>query len=88
MPHIAALDRVLRKLRAHGLPHFPWNEPDHGFGLTAIATAPLLADSPERELMKDYRLYRAPVVSSVSTPDSKSGSVAQTHRERHAGAVV
>jgi hypothetical protein len=72
MPNVRALERVLRKLQAHGIPHYPWYEPDHDFGLTAIATAPLDADSPERELLQCYRVYRAPVVTTASTAAPKA----------------
>jgi hypothetical protein len=89
MPNVATLERVLRKLQANGIPHFAWREPDHAFGLTAIATAPLAADSPERELMKNYRVYHAPVVSTVSTAASKADGACSNHAgSANAGAVV
>lgn len=78
MPNTRSLERVLRKLQTHNIPHFAWREPDHDFGLTAIATAPLDAGSPERELLKCYRVYRAPVVSQARTSDSKSEGVGST----------
>jgi len=88
MPNTRSLERVLRKLQTQNIPHFAWREPDHDFGLTAIATAPLHADSPERELLKCYRLYHAPEVSA-NTADSKSAAARSTLAGRaNAGAVA
>jgi hypothetical protein len=70
MPPLAAMERVLRKLKANNIPHYAWYEPDNDWGLTAIATIPLTADSPQRQAMSCYRVY-APEVLSVGTTPSK-----------------
>lgn len=80
VPDVAALQRVQAKLRAHGLPHYAWHEPDNDMGFTAIATAAL--DDEQRAVLKNYRLYRFNVPSvnpptrvgaafnGIGTPDS------------------
>lgn len=55
VPHAAALGRVLAKLKQNQIPHFAWREPDHDFGFTAIATAPLTVS--EKKVLSNYRLY-------------------------------
>lgn len=56
VPDTRALDRVRTKLDAHGIPHFPWHEPDGDLGFTAIATAPLRGD--DRKVLGNYRLLK------------------------------
>jgi len=65
MPTLASLRRVERKLQENSIPHYSWTEPDHDFGFTAIATAPL--SGLQRELMKNYRVY-APVAQLRECP--------------------
>jgi len=65
MPDLAALKRVLAKLRANNILHYPWTEPDFNFGLTAIATGPLYGE--QREILKNYRVY-SPVAQNTERP--------------------
>lgn len=55
VPDVSALNRVRCKLSAAQIPHYCWNEPDHDFGFTAIATAAL--DGEQRLALKNYRLW-------------------------------
>ena len=57
VPNINALNRVLKKLKDHQIPHYPWIEPDNDFGFTSIATIPL-DDSIKRQALKNYRLLK------------------------------
>ncbi len=72
LPDAAALRRAEQKLIAAKIPHFVWEEPDFNFGLTSIATAPVRGD--QRKALANYRVYKAPVVSSSTSP-SKGESV-------------
>ena len=58
LPSETSLRRAERKMEQHSIPHYSWIEPDHDFGFTAIATAPL--KGKQREVMANYRVY-APV---------------------------
>jgi hypothetical protein len=80
VPNIAALNRVRVKLEANQIPHYCWHEPDHDFGFTAIATAPLYGE--QRKILANYRVYtpvaqlveRRPLSSRVAG-SSPAGSV-------------
>lgn len=72
MPNVKALQRVERKLEANQVPHYAWTEPDNDWGLTAIATAPVLGD--ERKLFENYRVY-APVAQLIEHQGSNPGDV-------------
>lgn len=50
------MNRVLAKMKANQVPHFPWTEPDNDMSLTAIAAGPLDEDS--KQVMANYRVYR------------------------------
>ena len=66
---------MVDKLRAAGITHYEWTEPDNDLGFTAAATASI--DGAQREALKNYRLWkdvRCPAVSD-GTPPSKGGSV-------------
>ena len=65
MPNLAALKRVLAKLRANNILHYSWVEPDFNFGLTSIATGPLYGE--QREILKNYRVY-SPVAQNTEQP--------------------
>lgn len=56
VPDKNALNRVLKKLKDHQIPQFPWIEPDNDFGFTSIATIPL-TDSI-RCVLRNYRLLK------------------------------
>jgi hypothetical protein len=66
VPNVEALRRVLAKLKAHGIPHFSWHEPDMDLGFTAIATAPLRGDA--RRALANYRLLRHSPVAQSAEP--------------------
>lgn len=55
VPDVAALNRVLTKLKANQIEHFPWVEPDGDLGFTAIATIAL--NSERKKMLANYRLY-------------------------------
>ena len=56
VPDQAALLRVIGKLKANGIPHFAFHEPDFGMGLSAVATAPITGG--KRAALSNYRLWR------------------------------
>jgi hypothetical protein len=66
MPNVAALRRVSKKLEVNQIPHYDWIEPDHDFGFTAIATAPIWGE--QREALKNYRVYHTPVAQLRECP--------------------
>lgn len=80
VPDVAALNRVLVKLRANQIPHHSWHEPDFDFGFTAIATAPL--DDSQRAVLANYRLYSGGVNVTTCgfTPDSAANSPVVSNR--------
>lgn len=55
LPNVAALNRVLAKLKAAQIEHCPFCEPDGDLGFTAITTVPL--DDEQRQILRNYRLY-------------------------------
>jgi hypothetical protein len=69
VPDLAALNRVLTKLRDKQVPHFAWTDPDVALGMLSIATAPLTDD--QRIHLKNYRLYSpgAPKGACLLTED-------------------
>jgi hypothetical protein len=69
LPTQASLRKTEAKLRAHGIAHYAWTEPDNDLGFTAIATAPLRGE--QRDVLKNYRVYNAPGVLMASTSPSK-----------------
>lgn len=69
MPSLKALNRVLRKLESHNIPHFAWTDPDLPYGLTSIVTIPLKGD--ERVPFTNYRVY-APVAQLARASASKA----------------
>jgi len=56
VPDVDALNRVLARLEAAGIPHYCWSEPDNNMGFTAIATTALGGD--ERQVLRNYRLWK------------------------------
>jgi hypothetical protein len=66
LPNIKSLRRAERKLEAANIPHYSWSEPDNDWGLTSIATAPLVGD--QRRVLADYRIYSAPVAQNIERP--------------------
>src|SRR5271168_3802485 len=60
VPDKTALFRVIEKLRANGIVHHVFYEPDFDMGLSAVATAPL--EQSQRRVLSNYRLWREPDV--------------------------
>lgn len=60
-PNEKTLVKVSNKLRGNNIPHFMWKDPEHPeLGeFVAIATYPL--DLEQKEILKDYRLYKMPL---------------------------
>jgi hypothetical protein len=56
VPDVRALNRVLAKLKANQIRHYPWVEPDFGYGFTSIATEPLTEE--RKEVLSNYRVWR------------------------------
>lgn len=56
VPHVAALQRVLGKLKAAQIRHYCWHEPDYNFGFTAIAAMP--DRDEQRRVLGNYRLWK------------------------------
>ena len=63
LPNVAALQRAEVKLRANGIPHYPWHEPDNDMGFTSIATAPISGE--QRKVLQNYRVYNFPVAQNT-----------------------
>jgi len=58
VPDKQALFRVIEKLRANGIAHELFYEPDFDMGLSAVATVPL--EQAQRRVLSNYRLWREP----------------------------
>jgi hypothetical protein len=87
MPNLASIERVLRKLKSNQIPHYAWYEPDNDWGLTAIATAPLEADSEQRKVLANYRVY-APEVSANTVGSNPTDARSTLAGCANAGVVV
>ena len=82
VPSLKHLERVKTKLRAAGLGHSCWVEPDNDLGFTAIATRPLTIE--EKQCLAHYRLWqpisrcssgrRAPSIREAGGANPPSGS--------------
>lgn len=66
LPNIAALGRALAKLKGNNVLHYAWSEPDHDWGLTSIATAPISGE--QRKVFQNYRVYNSPVAQNTERP--------------------
>ena len=60
VPDKNSLFRVVERLRAHGIGHRVFYEPDDNMGLSAVATVPLEQD--QRRVLSNYRLWEVPNV--------------------------
>ena len=69
LPNLAALKRAWAKIKAAGIPHCAWDDPDFDFGMTSIATVPLIGD--ERKVLANYRVYNNTSVALRSAAPSK-----------------
>lgn len=56
VPDRRGLEKVVVKLRAAGVRHYCWHEPDHNLGFTAIATEPLSQE--QKMFLANYRLWK------------------------------
>lgn len=84
VPHLAALNRVLAKLKANQIEHFAWTEPDYAFGFTAIATCPL--NENVKQALSNYRVWsmreaRQETAACGVTPDSRSTYAGSSEKE-------
>jgi hypothetical protein len=66
VPDKTALFRVIEKLRAKGIDHQVFYEPDFGMGLSAVATAPLVQE--QRRALSNYRLWQEPEQANSAVP--------------------
>lgn len=55
VPHKKALERVINKLIAHSIDFSDFYEPDHGIGLSAVATVPLTEE--QHAALRNYKLW-------------------------------
>jgi hypothetical protein len=55
----------VKKLSDNKIPHYEFSEPDYDYGFTSIATIPLRDE--QRQVLRNYRLYKACCHSSKST---------------------
>lgn len=56
VPNKKSLEKVIRKLKDHQIDHSAFYEPDHDYGLTAVATVPLTEE--QRAALRDYKLWK------------------------------
>lgn len=85
VPHVAALGKVLTKVRTNEIQHYIFMDPDTSYGPTAIATEPLTAE--RKAVMNNYRLWKhhsgglgeSRLATSLSTPEPSPGSSGQEH---------
>lgn len=70
VPNLAALKRVETKMKACGIPHYAWHEPDGDLGFTSLATVPLVGS--QREMLLNYRVWSFPHSSICRASASKA----------------
>lgn len=64
VPHKKALERVIQKLVDHNINFSDFYEPDHGMGLSAVATVPVTEE--QRTILHDYRLWNESTFNNTS----------------------
>ena len=61
VPNKKALEKVIQKLKLHGIDHSAFDEPDRDLGLTAVATVPVTEE--QRAILRNYKLWKEENVS-------------------------
>lgn len=78
LPSKESLQKTIRKIKSHAIPHAIWEEPDWNMGLSAVATAPISGSI--RDVFYNYRTFKfvrggGPAKAACGlTPDSATNA--------------